>query len=362
MTNRFLILGAGLIGASLGFELARRKAQVTILDAGLPANEASGRSFGWINASFFLNEDHFHLRHAAMAAHRRLERDLADSGHRWTGTLWWEETGEAFDRTAATLARLGYDLAELPAREIAAREPALGQVPARALHFPAEGAVDAAHLTHRLLDAAAALGAEVWSGCPALRLLTDGDRVTGAEAPMGRIGADHTILAVGTATPALLASAGLHLPMLPRPGLILRTRPVAPLLSHILASPDQEVRQDATGALLAPASASHQSDRTEAVTDSPGTLARATLARLSRLLPGVEFQPAAILHADRPVPGDGLPVVGPVAARPGLALAVLHSGVTLAPLVAAGLADELTGQGAGARLAPFRPDRLLSSI
>ncbi|MCY1127230.1 FAD-binding oxidoreductase [Frigidibacter sp. RF13] len=362
MTNRFLILGAGLIGASLGFELARRKAQVTILDAGLPANAASGRSFGWINASFFLNEDHFHLRHAAMAAHRRLERDLPDSGHLWTGTLWWEETGEAFDQTAATLTRLGYDLNELSAREIAAREPALGQPPARALHFPAEGAVDAAHLTHHLLDAAAALGAEVWSGCPALRLMTDGDRVTGAATPMGRIEADQTILAIGNATPALLASAGLHLPMLSRPGLILRTRPLPPLVNHILASPDQEVRQDATGALLAPASASHQSDKTEAVTESPGDLARATLARLSRLLPGANLQPAAILHADRPVPGDGLPVVGPITVRPGLALAVLHSGVTLAPLVTASLADELTGQGAHALLAPFRSDRLLSPL
>ncbi|WP_284164183.1 hypothetical protein [Frigidibacter sp. SD6-1] len=122
------------------------------------------------------------------------------------------------------------------------------------------------------------------------------------------------------------------------------------------------MRQDAFGAILAPASASHQSDRTERATESPGDLARATLASLARLLPGQNFRPAAILHADRPVSGDGLPAVGPATARPGLALAVLHSGVTLAPLVASGLADELTGQGNHALLAPFRPARLLSPL
>ena len=38
--------------------------------------------------------------------------------------------------------------------------------------------------------------------------------------------------------------------------------------------------------------------------------------------------------ANRPVPGDGLPVAGP-GCLPGLRVAVMHSGATLAPSVAA---------------------------
>jgi glycine/D-amino acid oxidase-like deaminating enzyme len=59
--------------------------------------------------------------------------------------------------------------------------------------------------------------------------------------------------------------------------------------------------------------------------------------------------------AYRPVPADGLPAVGPVA--PGLWLAVLHSGVTLGPLVAEALADEVLGRPTAPLLAPFRPAR-----
>lgn len=362
MIQRVLIVGAGLIGANLAFELARRGQPVIVIDAGLPAGAASGRSFGWINASFFLNEDHFRLRHAAIEAHRRLARDLPDSGHRWSGAIWWEEEGAAFDASAEKLTRLGYALQELDQEEVARREPALAAPPARALWFPGDGAVDARHLTAQLLAAASAAGAQVWCGCAAERLLIGSGGVEGVETSMGRIVADTTIVLAGSASGALLATAGLGFPMLSRPGIMLRTKPVPPLIRHILASPDQEFRQDADGAILAPATAGHQSDTTERVTETPDVLARSTLARLARLLPGVTLEAGTVLHSERPVPGDGLPAVGPVAALPGLALAVLHSGVTLAPLVAEALAGELTGQGRHKLLASFAPDRLLSRL
>jgi glycine/D-amino acid oxidase-like deaminating enzyme len=76
MQPHILILGAGIMGAALTHRLACLGAAVTCLDAGLPAGGASGRSFGWVNASFFLSEPHFHLRHAAMRAHQALAREL----------------------------------------------------------------------------------------------------------------------------------------------------------------------------------------------------------------------------------------------------------------------------------------------
>ncbi|GAB1363672.1 hypothetical protein MASR1M32_29080 [Rhodobacter sp.] len=58
--------------------------------------------------------------------------------------------------------------------------------------------------------------------------------------------------------------------------------------------------------------------------------------------------------AFRPVPGDGLPVIG--AARPGLWLAVMHSGATLAAITGEVVAEEIDG-GESALLAEFRPGR-----
>ena len=351
-----LILGAGLLGASLAHRFATAGHSVTILDAGLPATEASGRSFGWINASFYGWTAHFHLRHAAIAAHHRLAADLPDSGHHWPGCLWWED--EDVDAKAETFTALGYPVRVLAGDEIARLEPNLANPPARALHFPTEGAVDAGHLTHHLLAKATRLGARLFTGTRATALLATGGQVIGAATEAGPFHADHTLLATGTATPALLAPLGLALPMLHRPGAMLRTRPLPRLVTHILATPTQELRQDAQGRLLAPARASHQSDASETFLN-PQQAATETLARLQTLFPRAPLHLESLTQALRPVPGDGMPLAGPVPGHPNLWLALMHSGVTLAPLVAELLCAEMAGQAADPLLAPFRPDRLL---
>ena len=76
------------------------------------------------------------------------------------------------------------------------------------------------------------------------------------------------------------------------------------------------------------------------------------------ILPGPDIRAEQILLAERPVPGDGLPAIGPV--LPGLSMAVMHSGATLAPLAADLLVAELLGDDQSPDLAPFRPARLLA--
>lgn len=359
MTEHVLVVGAGLIGAAVARSLARGGARVTVVEGGVPATLASGRSFGWINASFYLNEDHIRLRIAGMAAHRRLAAALPGTGHRWTGCLWWEEQGVGLDRMAADLSRHGYAVETLPGAEVAARERALALVPERALWFPQEGAVDPAHLARVLLADAAAAGAMVLTGCPVTRLALSGGAVVGVETAPGRIPADRVVLATGVATEALLGAEGLTFPMLKRPGAMVRTAPVAPVLSAILASDGPEVRQDAEGAILCPTSVAHQGDSAVAIAESPDRLAAAAMARLRAMFPVLDLRLAALTIADRPVPGDGLPCVGPVPGLAGLWMAVLHSGVTLGPLVAEGLAAEMLEGRILPEWAPFRPDRLI---
>jgi glycine/D-amino acid oxidase-like deaminating enzyme len=76
MKQQVIVIGAGIIGASIAYQLAKAGAAVTVLDAGGPAGQASGASFGWINASFYVDPDHFALRLAGIEAHERLARSL----------------------------------------------------------------------------------------------------------------------------------------------------------------------------------------------------------------------------------------------------------------------------------------------
>lgn len=353
MQPRFLILGAGITGAALAHRLATLGALVTVVDAMPPASGATGRSFGWVNASFHLTPAHYHLRLAGMAAHRALAVEL-DLPAPAQGCLWYEDQGPAFDTTRATLTALGYPLRLLDRAQVAALEPALADPPDRALLFPTESALDLPALTARLLSAATARGAQVITGTGPATLLHDDARVTGIRTAAGDLMAAHTLLATGTGTPALLAPLGLTFPMLHRPGAIFRSQPLPPLLSHILATPAQEVRQLPTGHLIAPAAASHQSDSADTPPD-PQAVPTATLSRLRALFPATDIRTDALMLAERPVPPDGLPALGPV--TDGLSLAVMHSGATLAAVVADLMAAELTGQGDRPELDPFRAAR-----
>ncbi len=355
---RVLILGAGLIGAGLAYELTARGAKVSVIEAGLPAGMASGRSFGWINASFSLSQAHFQARYAAMAGHHSWQRGVAKGLYRWQGCLWWEKAGQDFDRTAKDLAQLGYPLQEVDRSKFMQIEPDVVHPPERALLFKAEGAADGTALTQALLRAACEAGAGLWLGCKVEGLTISAGRIVAVETPAGRVAADHVILATGAATPALLAPLGLKFAMQHRPGAIVHSLPMPLRLRHILAAPDQEIRQDVRGCILAPGAAGHQTDASTAH-GAPDLMVRDTLARLSAIL-GQPVRLQSLRLADRPVPGDGLPAVGQVPGIAGLHMAVLHSGVTLAPLVCGSLADQVVGGPAAAAMADFAPARLFT--
>jgi glycine/D-amino acid oxidase-like deaminating enzyme len=63
----------------------------------------------------------------------------------------------------------------------------------------------------------------------------------------------------------------------------------------------------------------------------------------------------------RPIPPDGMPMVGFVSEVAGLYVAAMHSGVTLAPLIGRfAVAESVHGRSEPA-LAPCRPDRFATA-
>src|SRR5690606_31929544 len=48
MTHAVIVIGAGIMGASIAYHLAARGADVTLVEAGMPGGGATRHSFGWI--------------------------------------------------------------------------------------------------------------------------------------------------------------------------------------------------------------------------------------------------------------------------------------------------------------------------
>ena len=356
MSEPVIVIGAGVIGAAIAHRLAGAGSDVTVIDAGLAAGAASGRSFGWINASFHLDEHHFHLRLAGMEAHRRLAAELGPMGPQWPGALSWEEGGAAQEKMAEGLRALGYPVRLIGRDEIARLEPALRAVPEAALVLPSEGVCDLAVMTRALLSRAAAHGARLCLGVPVREIVTRGGRVAGVAVEGGVIAAQRVVVAAGTGAEDLLRPLGQALPMLRRPAVILRSAPIDARLNHILVTPGMELRQEPDGRELAPASPNHQGDATAELAEPAAALADKAFERLRRLLPEVGATWQEATFAMRPVPGDQFPVMG-AGKVPGLYIAVMHSGATLAALVGELAAREIAGRGDAPELRPYRPGR-----
>ncbi len=323
MRPLIIVIGAGIVGAAAAW--ARNGARVTVFEQNLPAAGASSKSFGWINASFAETPAYFRLRRAAVEAWHRLAADIGRPIPLVTGgSLWWQDQGAAFEAQAQHLAALGYASHEIGTDAFRRFEPAIADPPERCLHGPGEAAIDGAAMTAIFLAAAAEDGASVIVGAEVTGLQRQGSRVTGVQTAFGQHPSDHTLIAAGSASAALMDGAGLTLPMTNGPGLILRTTPVATRLNHLILSPEIHFRQEPDGSLVAGEIFSGAGPDAAPIQTDPVGLAAELLARLGRFLPGAG--PLAIARINlgiRPVPGDGLPAIGRLAAAPGLYLATM---------------------------------------
>jgi len=342
---RIIVVGAGIIGASIAWYAAKAGARVTILDAGEPGGVATRQSLAWINASWGNAPDYFRLRISAMEEWRRLERDLPAVQVGWVGGLLWDLPPARLAGFAAEHESWGYGIRLIDRAEAQRIEPRLAEPPEVAVHVASEGAIEPLSATLALLAAASDLGATVIGHTPVRRVALNGGRVTGVISDGGTLDADFVVLAAGAEVPAMAATAGVPLVVNAPPNLLVVTAPHERLLHGLVMAPALHIRQATDGRLMA---ATGVDDR------SPEVAARSLLDAMSGLFrsrPALPMESHAL--ARRPIPEGGLPVVGFADAIDGLYVAVTHSGVTLAPAIGRFVAREIIDGARDPLLAPF---------
>lgn len=361
--ERVAVIGVGILGACVGWNLARHGARVVLVDAGRPGEGVTNWSFSWANASNkTVRRSYFDLNVAGMAAHRELAGTIGPdpwwhpSGHlRWAG-------GPAAEakllETAGLLAGWDYRVEVCTGADVRRRlEPALavpGEVPV--VFYPDEAWVHGRRLVGRLVDEAVAAGAEhrraavrdVGTG-------TDGSVRTVALSDGSRLDVDVVVNAAGPGASHVAGLVGRHLPMRREPGAVTRIGCERVPVHRAMHAPHVEIRPDGDASVVL------HSREVDALIDTGADAAE--LARLlhesaRQVVPALgDARIAETRVAERPIPDDGFPSVGAVPSVPGYYEAVSHSGITLGPVIGRLLASEILGGTRDAMLADFRPER-----
>lgn len=368
---RIVVIGAGIIGASIAFHLSQRPVQLTVLDQAEPGSGASSHSFAWINASAGKEPAAYHdLNRRSVDMWERFARRLqADVGLRWGGELRWATTpsaAEELSEAVAILQQRGHNSRLLSKAECYVLEPGL-QLDRFVLGAlsPNDGQVEPARVIQACLQHVQARGGAVQAqttvtGFRLEQQTNGGSRVTAVQTAKGEMLCDLVVLAAGLDTTPLAGLLDIHLPQQKSPGVVVRTD-LQPLLFRTLAvlnaaAPDADhpgihICQRTDGTVMI-----GEGSQERMASDDSQEHAEALLARAKQYLPalaGARAIPVPVGY--RPLPLDGYPVIGFSQAVPNVYLVVMHSGVTLAPLVGELGAIEILD---GTRVELFDPYRV----
>ncbi|MEV6756928.1 FAD-dependent oxidoreductase [Streptomyces sp. NPDC051214] len=331
-----VVVGAGIVGSSVAYHLARRGVPVTLLEQGpAPAAGVTGNSFAWIRGA----GGHWpggarDLREYVLADYRRLEEELTqlpDLPHvavRRTGSLSWGDPPDEESRLGPGQFRIGRD-------DIEVLEPNLLHPPDRAIHTPSDAGVDPAALTHALVAAAITRGATVLHDTAVTSLQVTNGRVEGVLSATGLHTAETVILTAGINVPKLCKPLPADLPIAASPATLARVTAPPGMVKTIVARTDFEVREVRDGELLMVL------PHGEGAATVSEQAAHHTLQRLKETFRGSDrCRLLGYRTGMRPMPAHG-PVIGYATRDRSVYVAVMHSAISLAPTAGRLIADEI---------------------
>ena len=251
----------------------------------------------------------------------------------------------------------GYDVRLVARDEFRLLEPNLKEPPEVAAFAASEGALDPVAASNTLVQAARDAGASVHLTTEVVALRASGGRVAGVVTTQGPVEGDLVVMAAGLETPALCQALGVAVPIDSSPAILLRFTAPRRLVNRIVASPEMEMRHGSDGRLLA--AEDYIDDSPE---NGPDAVAERALAIIRQSLDGgdsIELERAEV--GWRPMPRDGLPIVGFAPEIEGLYLAVMHAGITLAPAIGRLACSEILDRVSVSFLQTCRPARFMPS-
>lgn len=366
-TADVIIVGGGISGTSAAWQLAQMGVKTLLLERGDLASMASGWTLAGVRQSG-RHPAELPLAQAAIRRWEHLHEELGtDVEYRQEGNLRLALTEEDLPKIRGVVDEgnaVGIETIMLEGADaVHDVAPALTADLAGASYCPSDGHANPALVVEAFADAARRAGAEIRTGVQVLRLVTDGDRVTGVETSDGVLSAGVVVLAAGIYTPTLLSPLGLEMPISVTMVAAVQSIPVPPTLKQVLgvASGGVAGRQQVDGRYRFTGSGvpwGESGVHTAESTRPTFTQIQAAITRTIRVLPSfAQVRMATSWGGLIDQSPDALPVFD--TPREGLVMAAGFSGhgFCLGPITGEILADLAVEGETGHPIAPFALSR-----
>jgi glycine oxidase len=363
-----VIVGGGIIGGAIAFELARQDIRVAIFDRQTPGQEASWAAAGMLSpapdsASAIPLVP---LARASLDLYPQFIADVQEvsgqqAGFRPSGAIEAFFSRDAARELSTLIALhhgLGLPTEVLRVEEAQKLEPALGRDLGAAALLANEASVDNRMLTHAVLAAAEASGAKILADCPVEEILFAANKCTGILAAGQRTNAGHVVIAAGSFA-GKLESIARYAPTRPIRGQMVALESDSVDLTHVIRSERGYIVPRGEGLCVA-----------GSTLENAGYEKRVTPGGLEKILGAVTEMIPALADAEivetwsglRPDTPDHLPSIGPTDIE-GLLIATGHfrNGILLTPVTAKVIADWITEGSSSISCDAYSPMRFADS-
>lgn len=371
-----VVIGGGVIGASIAYHLARRKIGVVLLEKGDPAGGSSGACGGTVFLQTKSPGSNLKLALASADRYRHLEEELAaDIEYANRGgfiIIEKEEERETLAHLVESQQQSGLDVRLLDQKQACDLEPALCPEILGAAFSPMDSQVSPWHLTFAFIRAAQSHGARVCTGTRVTGIRVSSHCIKAVETDKGEIATGTVVNAAGVHAARIGDLVGLNVPIMPRRGQLVVTEAAGPLISrcmlsaqYIAAKFNPEMARKGGGVSIEPTA--HGNFVLGSTREFAGFDKRVTMAGIchitgntASILPALKKMKIIRIFAGlRPYTPDGMPILGRVAGPDGFVMAAGHEGdgIALAPITGEIIADLIVDNESRFPLEDYRLER-----
>ena len=237
-----LIIGGGMAGSATAFHLARHGRNVTLLERGDIASEASGQNMGGLGGAGWGNIPNLlsYLTMGSLEIFKELQIDMGyDMEFRQTGSLTAIHTEDQYRYFESLVQRQqaeGYEGELLTTREARAIEPETNSELLGCMYLPGRGQADPIKSTRAFARAAGAAGASIDTGQNVTAISVRSSGGYAVQTNSAEYRCEMLVLAAGSWCGPVGRMLGLSIPIKPIRGQMWSTESLSPRIFHTLGS------------------------------------------------------------------------------------------------------------------------------